>query len=40
MQDRVDYLSDDRRQEFQEWKKAFLIQLDELDGDSMNLAPG
>ena len=40
MQDRVDYLSDDRRHEYQEWKRVFLIQLDDLEkGKNIDLAP-
>jgi len=30
MQDRVDYLSDDRRREYREWKKNILLQIEEL----------
>jgi len=31
MQDRVDYLSDDRRHDYQIWKKAILIRIEELE---------
>lgn len=33
MQDRVDYLSDDRRREYKEWKKSILLQIEELEKD-------
>ena len=32
MQDRVDYLSDDRRRDYKEWKKSILLQIEELEG--------
>lgn len=31
MQDRVDYLSDDRMRDYQEWKENILTQIDELE---------
>ena len=31
MQDRVDYLSDERRRDYQEWKEGILIQIQELE---------
>ena len=31
MQDRVDYLSDERRRDYREWKKRILMELDELE---------
>lgn len=41
MQDRVDYLSDDRRRDYQEWKKAILLQIEGLeDGQEMNIEAG
>lgn len=33
MQDRVDYLSDDRRHDYQKWKKAILIRIEDLEKD-------
>ena len=37
MRDQVDYLSDDRRRSYQEWKKGILIQIDELEkNDAMD----
>ena len=32
MQDRVDYLSDDRRRGYKEWKTSILLQIEELEG--------
>ncbi|KAK4693115.1 origin recognition complex subunit 6, partial [Lecanoromycetidae sp. Uapishka_2] len=41
MQDRVDYLSDDRRREYREWKKKILLQIDELEkGVEMDMEAG
>jgi len=41
MQDRVDYLSDDRRHEYREWKKDILVQLEELEkSETMELEAG
>ena len=41
MQDRVDYLSDDRRRDYQEWKKTILLQIEELeDGQEMDIEAG
>ena len=41
MQDRVDYLSDDRRREYQEWKKTILLQIEGLeDGQGMEIEAG
>ena len=31
MQERVDYLSDDRRREYQKWKRDILSRIDELE---------
>ena len=31
MQERVDYLSESRRQEYQDWKKGILAQIEELE---------
>ena len=33
MQDRVDYLSDDRRRDYKAWKKTILLQIEELEGE-------
>ena len=32
MRDQVDYLSDDRRREYQMWKKSILAQIEVLEG--------
>ena len=41
MQDRVDHLSDDRRREYQEWKKTILLQIEGLeDGQGMETEAG
>ena len=32
MRDQVDYLSDDRRREYQMWKKGILAQIKVLEG--------
>ena len=32
MRDQVDYLSDDRRREYQMWKKSILAQVEVLEG--------
>lgn len=41
MQDRVDYLSDDRRHDYQEWKKAILLQIEgSEDGRDMDIEAG
>ncbi|KAL2044299.1 hypothetical protein N7G274_003004 [Stereocaulon virgatum] len=41
MQDRVDYLSDDRRREYKEWKKSILLQIAELEkGQEMDVEAG
>ena len=41
MQDRVDYLSDDRRREYKEWKKSILFQIEGLeDGQEMEVEAG
>ena len=31
MRDSVDYLSDERRREYREWKKRILLEIDELE---------
>lgn len=31
MQDRVDYLSDDRRRDYKEWKETILLQIEGLE---------
>lgn len=41
MQDRVDYISDDRRRDYQEWKQNILLQIEELEkGEEMDLEAG
>ena len=41
MQDKVDYLSDDRRRDYQEWKKGILSQIEELEkNDRLGLEAG
>ena len=41
MQDRVDYLSDDRRRDYQEWKETILLQIEGLeDGQGMDSEAG
>lgn len=41
MRDQVDYLSDDRRREFQMWKKCILLQIERLENSqNMDVEPG
>lgn len=41
MRDQVDYLSDHRRREYQEWKKDILIHIEELENSQrMDVGPG
>lgn len=41
MRDQVDYLSDDRRREYQLWKKNILIQIQKSeDSENMDVRPG
>lgn len=41
MRDQVDYLSDHRRREYQEWKKDILIQIEELENSQgVDVGPG
>lgn len=41
MQDRVDYLSDDRRRGFREWKRNILLEIEELEkGEEMDVDVG
>lgn len=41
MQDRVDYLSDVRRHDFQEWKKSILAEIEQLEKtDGMEVGVG
>lgn len=41
MQDRVDYLSDERRHDYQIWKVAFMIRIEELEkAEEMNPTAG
>ena len=41
MRDQVDYLSDDRRREYQMWKKCILLQIKRLeDSQNMDVGPG
>lgn len=41
MRDQVDYLSDNRRLEYQAWKKNILMQIEELGkGQAINVGLG
>ena len=41
MQERVDYLSEERRRDYQEWKKTILLQIEGLkDGQEMDIEAG
>ena len=35
MRDQVDYLSDDKRREYQVWKKGILIQIQNLENSGI-----